>query len=277
MRCLVTGSRGLLGSELVERLRGKGEEVQGWDLPGHDVTDVEQTINGIHKVGPDVIFHLAAWTDVDGCEKDKGRAASVNFQGAWAVALGAEELGCKLVYMSTDYVFDGRKKRPYRENDKPGPLSVYGRSKLMGEQAVARTCKRHFIVRSSWLYGRGGRNFVDTIRKKSKEQDRVEVVEDQVGSPTWAADLCPLLHELAESDRFGIYHITNSGQASWFEFAREVVDLTRADCEVVPIPTERAGRPAPRPAFSVLENRNFKRKFGHVLRPWQDAVRAYLG
>jgi dTDP-4-dehydrorhamnose reductase len=277
MRCLVTGSRGLLGSELVERLRGKGEEVQGWDLPGHDVTDVDRTINGIHKVGPDVIFHLAAWTDVDGCEKDQGKAMSVNFQGTWAVALGAEELGCRLVYMSTDYVFDGRKKRPYRENDKPGPLSVHGRSKLMGEQAVARTCKRHFIVRSSWLYGRGGRNFVDTIRKKAEEQDRIEVVEDQVGSPTWAADLCPPLHELAESDKFGIYHITNSGQASWFEFAREVVNLARADCEVVPIPTERAGRPAPRPAFSVLENRNFKRKFGHVLRPWQDAVRAYLG
>lgn len=277
MRCLVTGSRGLLGSELVERLRGKGEEVQGWDLPGHDVADVDRTINGIHKVGPDVIFHLAAWTDVDGCEKDQGKAMSVNFQGTWAVALGAEELGCRLVYMSTDYVFDGRKKRPYRENDKPGPLSVYGRSKLMGEQAVARTCKRHFIVRSSWLYGRGGRNFVDTIRKKAEEQDRIEVVEDQVGSPTWAADLCPSLHELARSDKFGIYHITNSGQASWFEFAREVVNLARADCEVVPIPTERAGRPAPRPAFSVLENRNFKRKFGHVLRPWQDAVRAYFG
>ncbi|UCG44369.1 MAG: dTDP-4-dehydrorhamnose reductase [candidate division WOR-3 bacterium] len=277
MRCLVTGSRGLLGTELVERLRAKGEEVLGWDLPGHDVTDVGRTINRIHKVGPDVVFHLAAWTDVDGCEKDQGKAMSVNFQGTWAVALGAEELGCKLVYMSTDYVFDGRKKRPYRENDKPGPLSVYGRSKLMGEQAVTRTCKRHFIVRSSWLYGGRGRNFVDTIRRKAKEQDRIEVVDDQVGSPTWAADLCQPLHELAQSDKFGTYHITNSGQASWFEFAREIVKLTGADCEVVPQTTEQAGRPAARPALSVLENRNFKRRFGRVLRPWQDALQAYLG
>jgi dTDP-4-dehydrorhamnose reductase len=277
MRCLVTGSSGLLGSELVEWLRAKGEEVHGWDLPGCNVTDVDRTINGIHKVGPDVIFHLAAWTDVDGCEKDRGRATSVNFQGSWAVALGAEELGCKLVYMSTDYVFDGRKKRPYRENDKTGPLSVYGRSKLMGEQAVARTCKRHFVVRSSWLYGRSGRNFVDTIRRKAQEQDRIEVVEDQVGSPTWAGDLCQPLLELARSEKFGVYHITNSGQASWFELAREIVRLTGADCEVVPIPTRQSGRPAPRPAFSVLENRNFKRKFGHVPRPWQDALGSYLG
>jgi len=277
MRCLVTGSRGLLGRELVEWLRARGEEVLGWDLPGQDITDVERTINGIHKVGPEVIFHLAAWTDVDGCEKDQGRATSVNFQGTWAVALGAEELGCKLVYMSTDYVFDGRKRRPYRESDKPEPLSVYGRSKLMGEQAVARTCRCHFIVRSSWLYGRRGRSFVDTIRKKAGEQDTIEVVEDQVGSPTWAADLCQPLHRLARSDRFGVYHITNSGQASWFEFAREVVNLTGAGCDVVPISTAQSGRPAPRPAYSVLDNRNFKRKFGHVLRPWQNALKAYIG
>ncbi len=276
MRCLVTGAKGMLGTDLVNRLREWKEDVTGWDLPEHDVTKVERTINNIHRVGPDVIFHLAAWTDVDGCERDPARATSVNSQAAWGVALGAAETGCKLVYVSTDYVFDGRSKRPYREKDKPNPLSVYGRSKLMGEKAVAKACKRSFIVRTSWLYGRSGRNFVDTIRIRAREKNRLEVVDDQVGSPTYTRDLCRSLVELARSKRFGTYHLTNHGRCSWFELAKEVVSLTGADCEVVPIDTATAGRPAPRPAFSVLDNRNFRSKFGRELRHWQDALKDYL-
>ncbi|MCX6841256.1 MAG: dTDP-4-dehydrorhamnose reductase [candidate division WOR-3 bacterium] len=276
MRCLVTGAGGLLGTELVEFLRRQNEDVVGWDLPGHDVTDVEKTINGIHQVGPDVVFHLAARTDVDGCEDDVAGATSVNFQGTWAVALGVEELSRKLVYVSTDYVFDGRSGRPYRENDTANPLSVYGRTKLLGENAIRRSCKQHFIVRSSWLYGKHGRNFVDTIRKKSREVPRLEVVSDQVGSPTYARDLCRPLWDLARSKYFGTYHVTNSGQSSWCELASEVVRLTGAQCEVVPIDTATAARRAPRPAYSVLENRNFKHRFGKVLRPWQEALKSYI-
>jgi len=276
MRCLVTGANGLLGSELVAYLRGEGEEVVAWDLPEHDVTSVESTINGIHGVRPEVVFHLAAWTDVDGCEKDPARALSVNSQGTWAVALAAAEVGCKLVYLSTDYVFDGRKKRPYRENDRPNPLSVYGRTKLMGEQAVARNCGRRFIVRTSWLFGRQGRNFVDTIRRKARETAILEVVSDQVGSPTYAVDLCAPLWQLACSEHYGVYHLTNSGHCSWFEFAQEIVRLTGAQCQVRPITTAACGRPAPRPPFSVLENRNFRRRFGRQLRPWQEALKEYL-
>jgi dTDP-4-dehydrorhamnose reductase len=266
----------MLGTELVEFLRRQNEEVTEWDLPGNDITDVEKTINGIHKVGPDVVFHLAARTDVDGCEDDVAGATSVNFQGTWAVALGVEETSRKLVYVSTDYVFDGKSERPYRENDKANPLSVYGRTKLLGENAIKRSCRRHFIVRTSWLYGRHGRNFVDTIRRKSSQVSRIEVVSDQTGSPTCARDLCRPLWELAKSKHFGTYHLTNSGQASWFELAVEIVKLSGAKCEVAPIDTAAAARRAPRPAYSVLENRNFKRKFGKELRPWQEALRSHI-
>ncbi|MFO7638968.1 MAG: sugar nucleotide-binding protein, partial [bacterium] len=194
MRCLVTGARGMLGREFVSYLRGQNEEVIQWDLPDHDVSDIERTINGIHGVGPDVVFHLAAWTDVDGCESDPARATKVNFQGTWAVALAAAETECRLVYVSTDYVFDGQEGKPYLERDEPNPLSIYGRSKLMGEKAVRRTARRSSIVRTSWLYGRHGRNFVDTIRDKAAQQPVIEVVTGQVGSPTLVSDLCRPLH-----------------------------------------------------------------------------------
>ncbi len=273
----MTGARGLLGTELTGFLRDRDEEVQGWDLPEHDVTDIDRFIGNVHSFGPDVLFHLAAWTDVDACEKDKARATVVNFQGTWAAALAAAELGCKLVYLSTDYVFDGRLGRPYRESDKPNPLSVYGRTKLMGEQAAGRDCKRSFIVRTSWLFGRSGRNFVDTIREKCTQDSKIEVVSDQVGSPTWARDLCRPLWELARSESYGTYHLTNAGQCSWFELAAEVVRLLGSNCRIEPVTTEWIGRPAPRPHFSVLDNRAFRTRFGKELRPWQEALRAYLG
>jgi dTDP-4-dehydrorhamnose reductase len=277
MRCLVTGAKGLLGTELVRYLRQENNEVVGWDLPEHDVADVEKTINDMHRVGPNVVFHLAAWTDVDGCEKEPARAASINFQGTWAVALGTAELRCRMVYVSTDYVFDGKAKRPYDETDKPNPISVYGRSKLMGEKAVMRSCAKFAIVRTSGLYGPHGRNFVDTIRKLCREKDRVEVVTDQTSSPTYAPDLCEPLLEIAGLDKSGVYHVTNSGACSWYELALRVKELTGVGCEIVPITAEKLGRPAPRPAFSVLDNRNYKRKFGKELRPWQEALAEYLG
>ncbi len=276
MRFLITGARGLLGTELVRFLRSCGEEVIEWDLPENDITNVEKSINGIHQVRPDLIFHLAAWTDVDGCETNPAKATEVNFQGTWAIALGAAEVGCRLVYISTDYVFDGKAERAYREKDTPNPLSVYGRTKFMGEQAVIRSCRNSFIVRTSWLFGKGGRNFVDTIRAKALKEPVLKVVNDQVGSPTYARDLCAPLWEIARSRHFGLYHLTNSGECSWFELAKEIVRLTNTPCEVVPITTEECARPAPRPRFSVLENYNFRRRFGKVLRPWQEALRSYL-
>ncbi|MFO7675164.1 MAG: dTDP-4-dehydrorhamnose reductase [bacterium] len=276
MRCLVTGARGMLGTELVSYLRARGEEVVEWDLPAHDISDIQATINGIHRVGPEVVFHLAAWTDVDGCEQDPARAAKVNTQGTWAVALGVAETGGRMLYVSTDYVFDGRSGRPYRENDEPGPLSVYGRSKLMGEKAVERTTKHGFIVRTGWLYGRNGKNFVDTIRSKAAQLAVLEVVDDQVGAPTLVTDILRPLHEIGRSTRFDRYHVTNSGNCSWYELAREVVRLSNADCEVRPTSSAALARPAPRPACSVLENRNLRRRFGIALRDWREALEEYI-
>jgi len=276
MRCLVTGARGLLGRELVNYLRSVGAEVIEWDIPEHDITEVEKTINEMHSVAPEVIFHLAAWTDVDGCEADPARATLVNFHGTWTIALGVAEIGCKVVYMSTDYVFDGRMQQPYQENTPTAPLSVYGRTKLMGEQAVRRLCKKWFIVRTSWLFGRYGKNFVDTIRQRSLKEKELRVVNDQIGSPTYAHDLCAPLLTMACSNSYGIYHLTNSGWCSWYELACEIIKLTGGDCKIIPITSKESGRLAPRPHFSVLENRNFKRRFGRVLRPWSEALREYL-
>lgn len=276
MRCLVTGARGLLGRELVTLLREHGDEVVSWDLPQHDITDVERTISAMHQVGPEVVFHLAAWTDVDGCENDKARAATVNFQGTWVVALGAAELKSRIVYLSTDYVFDGRASRPYRERDATAPLSVYGRTKLMGEQAVQRTCSRYYIVRTGWLYGRHGRSFVNTIRQKAASEQVLKVVNDQTGTPTWSRDICRPLLDIARSHHYGIYHLANAGQCTWFELAREVVRLTGAVCEVRAITSAELGLPAPRPAYSVLDNRGFQRRFGYQPRLWKEALEEYL-
>lgn len=276
MRCLVTGASGMLGREFVAYLLQRNAEVVKWDLPGHDISEIEATINGIHRVGPDVVYHLAAWTDVDGCEADPARAAKVNFQGTWAVALGAAETKCRLVYVSTDYVFDGQERRPYREKDEPNPLSVYGRTKLMGEKAVRQTTRRSVIVRTSWLYGRHGSNFVDTIRAKAAQGGAIDVVADQVGSPTLVSDLCRPLYEVGKAERYGVYHATNSGQCSWYELAQEVVRLAGLQCEIRPTDTATLARPAPRPAYSVLESRELAKRFGIRLRSWQDALREYI-
>lgn len=276
MRCLVTGARGMLGREFVFWLREQNEEIVRWDLPEHDITDIQATINGIHRVGPEVIFHLAAWTDVDACESDPARAAKVNFQGTWAVALAAAETGCRVVYVSTDYVFDGHKGKPYREKDEPNPLSVYGRSKLMGERALQRTTRRSSIVRTSGLYGRHGKNFVDTIRRNAARQPFLDVVTDQVGSPTLVSDLCRPLYEIGRAEQYGIYHATNSGRCSWYELAQEVVRLTGLECEIRPTVSATLARPAPRPAFSVLENRELAKRLGIRLRDWREALKEYL-
>ncbi len=276
MSVLVTGASGLLGKELCNHLKRNGVEVIEWDLPDNDITDVNNCINRLHRVNPAVIFHLAAWTDVDGCEENPAKAMAVNFHGTWAMALGATELNCKLLYVSTDYVFDGRARRAYRESDKPNPLSVYGKSKLMGEVAVRKNCRRWFIVRTSGIFGRYGKNFVDTIRHKALAEGVIKVVNDQITSPTYTGDLCEPLAKIANSEYYGIYHLTNSGFCSWYDFAREIVRLIGAECEIVPISTVQSGRRALRPVFSVLENRNYQRRFGVILRGWEEALRSYL-
>jgi dTDP-4-dehydrorhamnose reductase len=276
MRILVTGARGMLGRDLCPFLRDKGHEVIEWDLPQQDITEVTPTIAEAVKMKPAAIYHLAAVTDVDGCEKNRAEAYKVNTLGTWTMALAARDSKAELVYISTDYVFDGAKKNPYLENDKPNPLNYYGSTKLLGEQTVMRDIKNFYICRTSWLFGAHGRNFVDTILKAAREKPALDVVDDQEGSPTFTQDLVPALALLPGSKKYGIYNVSNAGTCTWFKFAREIVRLAGLEAEVRPTTSDKYLRPARRPAYSVLDNWYFQSRFDYRLRTWQEALHEFL-
>ncbi|MEO0108382.1 MAG: dTDP-4-dehydrorhamnose reductase [candidate division WOR-3 bacterium] len=275
-RILVTGARGMLGSQLCPQLRECGHEVIEWDLPEFDVTDVNRAIRGAVELRPSMIFHLAAYTDVDRAEEERALAYKVNTMGTWTMAIAARDSGATLIYLSTDYVFDGEKRSPYVEADPPHPINYYGLTKLLGEQAVERYLRHYFICRTSWLFGAGGRNFVDTILTLARERDRLDVVNDQAGSPTWTDDLSRALCQLAGSQQYGVYHITNSDVCTWFEFAREILLQAGLDVPLFPTTQEKYVRPARRPSYSVLDNSRFQATFGIVLPSWKEALRGYL-
>ncbi len=214
---------------------------------------------------PDLVLHAAAWTDVDGAEADPQEAAAVNVGGA----AHASELGAPLVYFSTDYVFDGRKRRPYVESDPPNPLSAYGRSKLHGEAAAG---ERAWIVRSSWLFGETGQNFVRTMLQLGAERDEVAVVDDQRGCPTYVSHLAAAVRELVEGAGYGVWHLAGDGECTWAELAEAVFEEAGLDCEVRRITTAELGRPAPRPAYSVLRSEKGAPRLPH----WREGLRACL-
>ncbi len=286
-RVLITGSSGMLGVDLSEELKGKFE-VYGSDLVqrtaysvqhfvGCDITNRNSVGKVTREIKPDVIIHAAAWTDVDGCELDPDRAYKVNAEGTKNVALACAELNVPLIYISTDFVFDGKKKWPYKESDKTGPLSVYGKSKLAGEEAVKKIARKFYIVRTSWLYGKNGKNFVDTIIANAKPRKELKVVRDQVGSPTYTRDLAEAIHALiGKISNHGIYHISNSGAVSWFEYAKEILKLTGSRTKVLPISSKELDRPAPRPAMSVMDNGKFIKFTSYRMRPWKAALKDYL-
>jgi dTDP-4-dehydrorhamnose reductase len=258
VRTIVTGAGGMLGQDLV-RLSG-GAGLTRAEL---DVTDGAAVRAAI---GPgDLVFNCAAWTDVDGAEEHEDEATRVNGEGARNVAAAAGTV----VYLSTDYVFDGGKRSPYLESDPAAPLSAYGRSKLAGERATAEANPRHFVVRSSWLFGPGGRNFVETMLGLGPE---VRVVDDQVGSPTFTGHLAEALVRLASTGEHGVHHMAASGSCSWFEFAREIFERAGAGTRAEPCTTAEFPRPAPRPAYSVLGSER-----GHRLPHWREGLDAYLG
>ncbi len=275
-RMKITGAGGMLGSDLVERLSGE-HEVVGAAHEDLDVADPSKTKSFIAEVKPDLVLHAAAYTDVDGCESDPDRAYAVNALGAQNVALGCQLAGARMLYFSTDYVFDGSSQRPYIEWDQPKPLSVYGLSKYAGERAVAHLLDRYYIVRLAWLYGERGKNFVKTMLRLGDERGAVEVVTDQVGSPTYAKDVAEGVARLIATENFGIYHMVNSGQCSWFEFAAEIFRLAGKDVEVRPIKTAKLGRPAPRPRYSALRNFALEKTIGNPMRPWREALADFLG
>lgn len=255
MRILVVGAAGQLGHDLLKTL-SPGHEVTGVDIGEIDITDAASTGDVVGGSNPELVINSAAYTNVDGCETETELAWAVNATGAGNLARACAEAGAPLIHVSTDYVFDGSKGEPYLEDDPTSPLGEYGRSKLAGEEAVREALADHLIVRTAWLFGAGGNNFVKTMLRLGRERDELKVVNDQTGSPTYALHLAGAIRQLAETrlDRPGIYHMTNSGHCTWFDFASEIFTLAGIDVELKPTTTAEFRSPAPRPAFSVLAN-----------------------
>ncbi|HEX5610228.1 MAG TPA: dTDP-4-dehydrorhamnose reductase [Solirubrobacterales bacterium] len=273
MKLLVTGAAGMLGRDVMLAAGNAGHDVVGFGRAELDVTDAAALKRRLDLERPDVVINCAAWTDVDGAEESEQAAFAVNGTGAGAVAAAAAEVGAGVVYVSTDYVFDGAKGAPYVESDQPAPLSAYGRTKLAGEEATAAANKRHFIVRTAGLFGIGGGNFVETMLRLAESQNEVLVVRDQVGSPTYTWHLAYGLVRLIEGLEYGIHHMAASGQCSWYEFAREIFEQAEVECKVLSGTTEMLGRPASRPAFSALTS---QREHAIRLPSWQDGLAGYL-
>jgi dTDP-4-dehydrorhamnose reductase len=273
MKLLVTGAAGMLGRDVVLAAGNAGHAVAGFGRAELDVTDPDALDRKLDLERPDIVLNCAAWTDVDGAEGAEEAAFAVNGTGAGNVAAAAAKVGAGVVYVSTDYVFDGAKGAPYVESDQPAPLSAYGRTKLAGEEATAAANKRHFIVRSAGLFGIGGNNFVETMLRLAESQNEVLVVRDQVGSPTYTWHLAYGLVRLIEGIEYGIHHMAAAGQCSWYEFAREIFEQAKVECKVLSVTTEEFGRPARRPPFSALTS---QREHAIRLPSWQDGLAGYL-
>jgi len=276
MRVLVVGSRGMLGTDLVGALEPLGEAA-GLDLPELDITIPEQCRSAIAELRPAVVLNAAALTDVDYCESHSQEAFRINAEGAGNLARAAAHAGAHFVHYSTDYVFDGRSPEAFREEDNPAPLSVYGRSKLRGEELVRSLCPEGLILRTSWLFGPHGRNFIRTIVSAARRGRRLRVVDDQRGSPSYTRDLAAYTRRLVECQCQGIYHVTNAGSCTWYELALNVLTWAGLEgTEVEAVTTAEFPRPAPRPANSVLAGARLQKEGFPPLRHWTAAAEEYV-
>ncbi|MCM3629394.1 dTDP-4-dehydrorhamnose reductase [Paenibacillus glycanilyticus] len=276
MKVAVTGANGQLGRELVMLETGGRFDIIGLGRTELDITNLEQCRSVLSRLRPDVVIHCAAYTAVDRAEAEPDEAFRINAAGSRNVAVAAREIGAKLCAVSTDYVFDGAGAVPYKEYDRTNPQTVYGQSKLAGEQAVSSLHDRYFIVRTSWVFGAYGNNFVKTMLKLSSERDKLTVVADQWGSPTYTRDLAIFLLELAETDYYGIYHASNNGVCSWYEFAQAIMEESGCRTQVAPCTTAEFPRPAPRPHYSVMDHSAIRSNGLTPLRHWREALKHYL-
>jgi dTDP-4-dehydrorhamnose reductase len=273
VRVLVTGSGGMLGGDTVKALAERGHTAIGLPRQELDITDAAAVDDAIDELRPDAVINCAAWTDVDGAEANERGAMLVNDAAAGIVSATAAAHGASVLYVSSDYVFDGSKGAPYVESDLPAAISAYGRSKQAGETSTQMANPRHYVVRSSWLFGTGGPNFVETMLRVGVEQPEVIVVNDQVASPTYTRHLAQGLALLIESDEYGIHHIAAAGRCSWFEYAQEIFDQVGLETRVMAGTTEMLNRPAPRPALSLLGS---ERPDTIVLPGWRQGLAEYL-
>lgn len=277
---LIIGSNGQLGSDMVMLSKQTGFNVSGIDFPQIDITNPSITERCILDFKPDYIINCAAYTAVDDCETHQEKAFAVNAQGPQNIALSAKKSGAVMVHISTDYVFDGKKDSPYLEHDQTAPLTVYGKSKLEGERLIAANCEKYQIFRIAWLYGIYGNNFVKTIRsiaeKKMQQNQSLTVVNDQFGTPTYTREVCAQVLTMITQPYYGIFHCTNEGSCSWYDFALEIVKAAKIDVELVPCTTDAFPRPAPRPHYSILENANLKKLNLNIMKDWNEAFERFL-
>ncbi len=273
MRILIFGATGMLGKDLITSF--SGDDVTGLGSKDADLRDSPQVLSAILEARPDWIVLSAAYTDVDGCEKDPAKALAINRDGAIHVAQAAAQTGSRLIFLSSDYVFDGTKRTPYEIEDTRNPINVYGRSKAEAESQLLEIAPNCCIVRTSWLFGASGKCFPDTMLKLAKSQTELRVVDDQMGCPTYTADLARVIASLILKQASGIVHVTNNGSCSWFEFAQDILAASNTHTKLTPVTTEEFPRPARRPAYSVLSGRRLA-EFGISLPEWRDALKRYL-
>lgn len=274
MRILITGANGMLSFALKKVLKPKNQLILT-DIDNMDITKAKIVQDFFNKTKPEIVIHAAAYTDVDGAESNQKLAFKINRDGTRNVASAAKKLDIPIVYISTDYIFGGGKRKPYTENDRPHPLSIYGLSKYAGEKEIKKISKKYYLIRSAWLYGPEGKNFVTTILRLAKELDELKIVNDQRGCPTYTFDLAKAIFKLIKKEQYGTYHITNSSSCTWYQYAKEILKIKKIKKIIIPIISKELNRPAQRPGYSVLSNKKVKR-FGIKLRPWQKALASFL-
>lgn len=272
MKILVTGADGMLGQDLCPIIEDADfvDEIIETDIENLDITNELQVKKVISSEKPDIVIHCAAYTNVDKAEEEQELAEKINVNGTENVAKACKLANATMVLISTDYVFDGEKGSKYLPEDKPNPLNIYGKTKFEAEKSVQKHCDKYYIVRTSWLYGHHGKNFIETMIKSAKEGKDLKVVNDQIGCPTWTVELSEALCELLyENSEYGVYHICGSGETSWYEFAREIFKLAKTDAKISPCKSEEYKTPAKRPKYSVLENNG-------VCDNWKKSLKMYL-
>lgn len=280
MKLLIVGCNGMLGTDMMLQAKKAGHAVEGADFPDIDITKPESIREAVARVQPSCIINCAAYTAVDACETNPATAYAVNGRGTANCARAAQERGAVFVHYSTDYVFDGKKTSPYVETDPTDPVTVYGKSKLEGEQHALHLCDHTIIFRIAWLYGLHGNHFIKAIRnaarQKKETREPLRVVNDQWGTPTWTVPVCVQTLALLDAQKYGIFHATSEGACTWFDFAQEILAAAGLPVRVEPCTTAEYPRPAPRPAYSVLENECLKKTGLNMMPEWKQAFRAFL-
>ena len=282
MKIAVIGANGQLGRDVVRIFTDRGDAIEGFTHQEIELSNLESVLACLRSAAADVVVNTAAMHNVENCEQQPGRAHEVNVVGAKNLAIATRDLGSVLIHVSTDYVFDGTKGKPYVEGDVARPLNVYGKTKLDGEQFVREINPKHYILRTAALYGthpcraKGGQNFVDLMLRLARERGRVRVVDCEFTSPTATADVANQIAALSRSDQYGLYHATSEGSCSWYEFAREIFRVTGVSVKLEVAAPDEFPSKVPRPAYSVLENRGLKSKNLNLFYPWQEGLHTYL-